>query len=292
MALVRFWGVRGSIPTPGPSTVRYGGNTSCVELRIDRKLFIMDAGSGLRLLGNYLLKNTDKIEGHIFISHMHWDHIQGFPFFTPAFIPGNTFTIYGAEETDKSLSTIISEQMNPTYFPIQLEDMQAEIQFKRLVEGLYKVDDIEVETMYVNHPGPALGYKFNIDGKPVVYVSDNEPFRSSIIPEDASKDEMVIGEDGARKLIEFARGAALFIHDAQYTHHEYEKHVTWGHSPVDYTVDIAAKANVKRLILYHHDPTHNDETVDKMLSHARKIGNEKNEQMKIYAAYEGLELTL
>ncbi|MBD3224719.1 MAG: MBL fold metallo-hydrolase [Caldithrix sp.] len=289
MALVKFWGVRGSISTPGPSTVRYGGNTSCVSIEVQNNLFILDAGTGIRLLGNELMRKKQPVNANIFISHMHWDHIQGIPFFKPAFVKGNSFNIYGPKDTEKGLSKILADQMNPTYFPVELSDMGSKLTFKTLVEGQYTIAGISLECLYVNHPGNALGYKFIIDGKAIVYISDNEPFPSAL-NHPISSSEAVIGEDGSEKLVDFIENADILIHDAQYTWKEYQNKVTWGHSPIDYTVDIGARADVHRLVLFHHDPMHDDSTIDKLLSYAREKSMELNPSMKIYAASEGLEL--
>ncbi|MBN1408127.1 MAG: MBL fold metallo-hydrolase [Calditrichaceae bacterium] len=290
MATLKFWGVRGSIPTPGPETVRYGGNTSCAELRHNDKLFILDAGSGLRVLGNDLLKTGSPITAHIFISHMHWDHIQGIPFFTPAFIPNNHFTFYGSEPAGKDLLTVIADQMDPTYFPIEMKDMGSTMEFKPLFEGTYKIDGIKVEALYVNHPGNALGYKFHLNKKTLVYISDNEPFLTADNNDDP--DQVLLGEDGNQKLINFIHDADVLIHDAQYTQDEYENKITWGHSPVEYTVDIAIKSGVKKLVLFHHDPLHNDDMIDQMLQLARHHVQNNSSLIEIIAASEGLTIDI
>jgi len=286
MTFLKFWGVRGSIPTPGPTTIRYGGNTSCLEIRDKQHLFILDAGSGIRDLGNELLKEQTSITGHIFISHMHWDHIQGIPFFAPAFIPGNRFTFYGAEDVDKNLQKIISGQMDPSYFPIELNDMGAKLTFSALHEGRFEIDSISVETIFVNHPGNALGYKFHIHNKTIIYISDNEPF--TMVPESETED--YVGEDGNEKLQKFISGAHILIHDAQYTPEEYQKHITWGHSPYSYPVNLAVEGGVQQLILFHHDPLHNDDKVDAILAAARKLALDKGSSLEILAAREGLTL--
>ncbi|MBN2424713.1 MAG: MBL fold metallo-hydrolase [Calditrichaceae bacterium] len=289
MTKIRFWGVRGSIPTPGPSTVRYGGNTSCVEVSYNDSLIILDAGSGLRELGQDLLKRTPPIKANIFISHMHWDHIQGIPFFTPAFVPGNQFNFYGGEEPDKDLATIIADQMDPTYFPVELKDMGAELTFNGLYEGQYKINGYRVDTIYLNHPGNALGYKFYFDDKTLIYISDNEPYKSYLLSQ-KEPEEILIGEDATQKLINFLQGTDLLIHDAQYTKDEYLKKVTWGHSPVDYTVYLALQAKVKHLVLFHHDPMHDDITIDRLLEQAQK--SVKDTLIKISAAYENMIIEL
>jgi len=289
MAVIKFWGVRGSIPTPGPTSVRYGGNTSCIELRHDNKLFILDAGSGIRGLGHELMKQKGPVQAAILISHMHWDHIQGIPFFTPAFIPGNQFVFYGAEETDKELETIIAGQMDPTYFPIEMKDMASKLEFQRLVEGRHQIDGIWVETLFVNHPGNALGYKIHFNDKSIVYISDNEPF---ITPPASTAGNMYIGEDGNQKLINFIKGSHVLIHDSQYTPEEYRTHMTWGHSPFDYTVKLGIEASVDTLILFHHDPLHSDDMIDDMLKEAIQLSKSAPNPIKVLAASEGMSITI
>ncbi len=290
MTKIRFWGVRGSIPTPGPSTVHYGGNTSCVEINHRDKMIILDAGSGLRELGLDLMKRQGPVKAGIFISHMHWDHIQGIPFFTPAFIPGNEFTFYGSQEPNKDLATIIADQMDPTYFPVELRDMGATLNFQGLYEGQHDWNGITLETLYLNHPGNALGYKFYFDQKTLVYISDNEPYHSYLNHQEENKEEVLIGEDGTRKLIDFIKKSDLLIHDAQYTKDEYVSKVTWGHSPVDFTVNLAMEADVKHLVLFHHDPMHDDHKVDKILHEARSLSS--GHPIKISAAKEQMMLEL
>jgi len=295
MAYLKFWGVRGSIPTPGPQTSRYGGNTPCLELNYDgENFFILDAGSGIRALGQHLMTLGKSIKSHIFISHMHWDHIQGIPFFVPAFIPGNEFTFHGAQEADMKLEDILSDQMNPVNFPVQIDEMSSKFVFENLYEGNYEFNGIKVETLYLNHPGYALGYKFYVNGKAVVYISDNEPY--PVYPNTSqdtdNPDEIQIVEDNNQRLINFAKDTHIFVHDAQYTPEEYKTKYQWGHSPYDYTVKVAMEANVNTLVLFHHDPVHDDDFIDKMIDSAKKISWQSGSNMKIIGAREGLELSL
>jgi phosphoribosyl 1,2-cyclic phosphodiesterase len=295
MNYIKFWGVRGSIPTPGPSTMRYGGNTPCVELRYSKeKIFILDAGSGIRELGQHLVKQKKPIKSNIFISHLHWDHIQGIPFFVPAFVPGNEFTIHGAEEADVTLEDIFHQQMNKVNFPIQFDELMAKFKFHPLFQGNYKIDGISLDTMYLNHPGNALGYKFQINNKIVVYISDNEPFPTypagSQDLDDLSRAQYV--EDNNQRLINFVLDSDFLIHDAQYTPQEYKSKYQWGHSPYDYTVKIALQSRVKTLILFHHDPVHDDNFIDSILEASKKISWQAGSNMKIIAAQEGLEISL
>lgn len=289
----KFWGVRGSIPTPGPETVGYGGNTSCGELVLDDgSMIIFDMGSGIRVLGNDLMKRGKKpVEAIILLSHTHWDHIQGFPFFVPAFIPGNKILICGCEEADIKLETIIKDQMKSAYFPVELSDMPAAIGFKRLYEGRFKISGARVDTMYLNHPGFTLAYRVEYNGKSVVYASDNEPYpiQSSDAPEMAGMKYQ--GKDNHR-IIEFSKNCDLLIHDCQYTPEQYKTKVGWGHSPYDYVTEIAWKANVKRLAVHHHDPSHDDAFVDSIVNSVKNLLREKGARTEAFGAREGLEIEL
>lgn len=294
---IKFWGVRGSIPTPGPRTIRYGGNTSCVEIKFpDLPRFIIDAGSGIRELGKELLKIKDPIKSYIFLSHFHWDHIQGLPFFKAAFKPGNHFVIYGCDEPDVDLTKIISMQMNPIYFPVAVEDMGAKLEFCTINQGSYDVEGVNVQTHFMNHPGYTLGFRFNYLGKSIVYISDNEPYlqnqQSDNDPEslEAMFEKFVDDKEG--RLVDFISGADLLIHDTQYFPEEYEQRITWGHSPYTYTVDLAVKAQVKHLVLFHHDPDHDDDTVDEMARLSRERLTSHNYNIPCHPAREGEVITL
>ena len=274
MAYVKFWGVRGSIPTPGSSTSRYGGNTPCVELNYgDDNFFILDAGSGIRELGQHLLTLGKPVKSHIFISHMHWDHIQGIPFFVPAYIPGNQFVFHGAQEADLTLEDILADQMNPVNFPVQITEMSSKFDFEPMYEG---------------------EYKFDVNDKKVLYISDNEPY--PVHPE-ATQDtddleQSMFVEDSNQRLINFAKDVDVFIHDAQYTPDEYKTKVQWGHSPYDYTVKIALGAKVKTLVLFHHDPLHDDAFVDSIVEASKKISWQAGSNMRIMGADEGMKIPL
>jgi phosphoribosyl 1,2-cyclic phosphodiesterase len=225
---------------------------------------------------------------------MHWDHIQGIPFFVPAYIPGNQFVFHGAQEADLSLEDILADQMNPVNFPVQITEMSSKFEFEPMYEGEYKFEGIKVEAMYLNHPGYALGYKFYINDKTVVYISDNEPY--PVHPETTqdtdNPEQTLFVEDSNQRLLNFAKDVDVFIHDAQYTPDEYKTKVQWGHSPYDYTVKVALGAKVKTLVLFHHDPLHDDAFVDSIVEASKKISWQAGSNMRIMGAEEGLEIPL
>lgn len=245
--VVNFWGVRGSIATPGKETVHYGGNTSCVEMRVAGKRLIFDGGTGLRLLGKSLLPEMP-VEAYLFFTHSHWDHIQGFPFFVPAFIPGNSFHLYGAIAPNGStMKQRLSDQMLHPNFPIPLQGMRSNLKFYDLKPGdAIAVDDIAIETAHLNHPSEAIGYRVSWRGGTAVYCTDTEHFPDRL-------DDNVL---------QLARNADLLIYDATYTDEEYYHPKTpkmgWGHSTWQEAVKVAKATGVKQLAIFHHDPAHDD----------------------------------
>ncbi len=288
---IHFWGTRGSIPTPGPQTIKYGGNTSCVEVRLrGDSIIILDAGSGIRELGEHLLKNNSCIAGHIFLTHFHWDHIQGLPFFAPAFSAGNRFTIYGYEDKEGKLGKILSDQMESIYFPVPLRKFGASIQFQPLKEGSYVIEDFHLKTVHLNHPGNSIGYLITHRDKTVGYLTDNEFVSNSTEREHDSHhgplDEFNI------KIIDTIRGADLIIIDAQYTKEEYEQKRGWGHSHYENVLDILLAADVKQVALFHHDPSHSDTIVDRMVQNCQRIIEKRGQQLHCLGAQEGLEVHL
>jgi phosphoribosyl 1,2-cyclic phosphodiesterase len=254
---VRFWGVRGSIATPGPTTVRYGGNTPCLEVRAGQRLIILDCGTGLRGLGNALMAERRPIDADIFFSHMHWDHIQGFPFFTPAFIPGNAFRIYGQNKGEQSVRAVLEGQMTDPNFPVPLSIMRSALSFHAITAGdVVELGDVRVVTTPLNHPGGCLGIRIEYAGGAFVYATDTEHDASG-----ATLDE---------HLVELARGADALVYDAMYTDEEYQRgKIGWGHSTYSEALRIARAARVRRLYLFHHDPTHDDDYLDNRLAEAR-----------------------
>ena len=285
---IRFWGTRGSIAKPGPSTVRFGGNTSCVEVRSDSgTIIILDCGTGAHGLGQSLMKSgANSLRGHILITHTHWDHIQGIPFFDPLFVPGNEWDIYAPRGLGSSLRESLAGQMQYTYFPVTLEELGAAISYHDLVEGIFEIGDIKVRTRYMNHPALTLGYRLEVDGVSVVYACDHEPHSRQYAQGTGTMSEQ------DRRHIEFMTGADLVIHDAQYTTAEYPDKFGWGHTTVACAVDMCRRAGVRRLALTHHDPLRSDDRVDAL---REEIGTSlpRNERpMEVFAAAEGMVVEL
>lgn len=266
---IEYWGVRGSIATPGKDTVVYGGNTACVSVELDDTLLIFDAGTGIRVCGNYLLSKGKSITGSIFISHTHWDHIQGFPFFVPAYIPGNTFTLYGppSDVQNQSLKQIMEFQTSYEYFPISLSQLGATINYVDCKEGKIEIDGFEMYSCRINHPVACLAYKVVYNGKIFIYGGDHEPFRNiyrdsdagSDMDEDFLKELDQNAEEQNKKIIEFCKNADVVSWDGQYTDEEYEAKKGWGHSSFSTDLELAEKAGIKHIILTHHEPMNSDE---------------------------------
>ena len=285
---VTFWGTRGSIATPGPDTVRYGGNTSCVSIRTDGgTLIVIDCGTGARALGRHLLAEAgdQTVDGHIFVSHTHWDHIQGFPFFEPLFRPGSTWHVYGPAGFGRSFADILAGQMQYSYFPISVDQLAADVTHHDLTEGVFEVGDAVVRTQYLNHPALTLGYRIEADHATVVYAADHEPHDGSLA---AGGDMTRSRHDDAHA--EFAADADLLIHDAQYVADEYEARRGWGHSTIEYVVDVARAASVGQVALFHHDPSRTDDQLDRALDDARERAVRAGYGGTIVAAAEGMQI--
>ena len=285
---VQFWGTRGSIATPVPSMARYGGNTSCIEVRsAGGTLVIVDCGTGGHSLGQNLIAAGAKgLRGHILISHTHWDHIQGIPFFAPLFVPGNEWDIYGPKGLGQSLRETLAGQMQYTYFPVTLDQCGAKIRYHDLVEGTFDIDDIKVSTHYLNHPALTLGYRLEADGVTVVYCCDHEPHSRML----ATGHGDITGQD--LRYAKFFNRADLLIHDAQYTAEEYPAKVGWGHSTVEYVMKLGQYAEVKRVALTHHDPLRDDDAIDRLLASIRARLGENTSSLDVFAAVEGQVLEL
>jgi phosphoribosyl 1,2-cyclic phosphodiesterase len=298
---VTFWGVRGSIPCPGPATVRYGGNTACLELRVGdgNRLVIIDAGSGIRPLGDSLVKNDlpkGPIRTTIFLSHTHWDHIMGFPFFTPIYIPGTKLEICGpvTYEEDK-LDTVVGAQLSYRYFPVRQEELAADISYLELKEGTRDLGDgLRVTTKYLNHPILVLGYRFEYRGRVFCTAYDHEMFQNvfEMAPDQPGYDAESVREGALaareenEKVARFFQGADLLVHDTQYTAKEYQKKKGWGHSTFESAINAAHKAGVKHLVLFHHDPLRTDGELTALVrAYTRAL--EGRTALKVSVAQEG-----
>jgi ribonuclease BN (tRNA processing enzyme) len=269
--------------------VRYGGNTPCIEVRTSAGwLIVLDAGTGIRELGRSLIERAKgaPIRGDIFLTHVHWDHIQGIPFFGPLFQRGNHFTIWGSKSLEPNLDRVVRSQMSSVVFPVAFEQLDATVEFCELGEGRRTANGYEVSALEVRHPGGALGYRFaeGSNGAPaLVYISDNE------LGVGATYDTR---SDWRRKLVEFVRGARVLVHDSTYTAAEYAQHHGWGHSTYGEAVDLALDAGVETLVLFHHKPERTDDEVDTILADCRAAVERRGGRLRIVAAAEGMTLTV
>ena len=286
--VVRFWGTRGSIAKAGPTTVRYGGNTSCVEVRsASGTLVVLDCGTGAHNLGQVLSGAEPGVTaGHILLTHTHWDHIQGLPFFQPLFAPDDNWTVLGPRGFGPSLREALAGQMQYTYFPVSLGQLGNRVRYYDLEESTFLIGDIRVTARYLNHTALTLGYRLEVDGVTLVYATDHEPHSRQL----ATGRGELTGED--RKHAEFVAGADLLIHDSQYLASEYPAKVNWGHSTVEYVLAIAQSAGVRQLALYHHDPLRDDAAIDGIVCSARAQLAEAASPLTVCAAAEGAIITL
>jgi phosphoribosyl 1,2-cyclic phosphodiesterase len=294
---LKFWGTRGSISVPGPSTLRYGGNTTCVEVRADGEIIVLDAGSGIRPLGLALEKEfrTQPIKLSLLITHAHWDHIQGLPFFAPAYEKKNEICVCGYDGVDTSFSEIMAEPMKAPFFPIAMRELSARINIRKLTEMEFSAGKLQVRAKFVNHPGVCAGYRIFTSADSIAFLPDHEPYRflhsaraNRIRPEQARK--IATGEQIS--LVQFLRGSDILILDAQYTDAEYESHIGWGHGSVSSAVSLALDAEVRKLLLFHHDPSHDDTRVDAMVDNARRLVGESGKELEVDGAREGEEVLL
>jgi phosphoribosyl 1,2-cyclic phosphodiesterase len=270
---VRFWGVRGSTPTPQVENLRYGGNTSCVEVRINGNIYIFDCGTGFRNLGKSLSKEFGPkgFHAHIFLSHFHWDHIQGIPFFVPLYENRENYFFFHSSSRTRGLQRAIEEQMSDPYFPVDMTEMAAHRNFYDIEEDKIAFDDCVVQSMWLNHPQGCLGFRIETESKVIVYATDNEPGHP-------------VFDKNVRKL---AQGADVLIYDAQYLPEQYEATKRgWGHSHWREAVNIVMESGAKELVLFHHDPDHSDACIDKIVKTAGE------HYSKVRAASEGMEIKL
>lgn len=277
-----FWGTRGSIPTPGPHTTRYGGNTACISISgADGRLTILDAGSGLRPLGTELMgRLKHPLAADILLSHTHWDHIQGLPFFKPLSAKGNRIRVYGAAQDGVPLRDILRRQMDPMVFPVPLEALAAKIEVQDIEEGDVSLRDFRVCAFRLRHPGTTLGYRLGPanGGREIAYVTDNELGTGGTYP---------VSDDWRERLVQFLAGTDTLIHDAMYSDEFIRVRAGWGHSTPRQAVDLAAEAACARLILFHHEPEHDDATVDRLLADARDHARRVAPKLVVEAAMEG-----
>ena len=288
---IRFWGVRGSIAAAGPETARYGGNTPCVEARADDgTLLIFDCGTGARKLG-IALAHGGPVRAHLFISHTHADHIQGLPFFLPEFVPGSHLTVYGPAGIDRSFPSALGGQMDYAYFPVPMDQLPATVEIVELGEGEFSIGTVRIQTQFLNHTAPTLGYRVTAGGATLVYATDHESHDGATWRPDRaadSIDESDLLHAGDKRHAAFLRDADLVIHDAQYHGPDYPAKAGWGHSTIEYAVDIARVARVQRLVLFHHDPGRDDAGIDALVRAARR----RSGTLDVTAAVEGDEMVI
>ncbi|HVZ71237.1 MAG TPA: MBL fold metallo-hydrolase [Polyangia bacterium] len=301
---VKFWGVRGSLPVPGRKTERYGGNTSCVEVRsASGTRVVVDAGTGIRKLGKEIAADdAGPSEVHLLISHTHWDHIQGLPFFSPLYQKGNKLQVYARKRDDLHLRAVFASQTDDPYFPIPFEEAKADVAFSELSDNAkFEISDVKVTSARLNHPYVATAYRLSVDGKSVVYVSDTAPF-SDILFEDqfvaqppgpgaelpaADKKKLAKMREGVVRLCE---GADLVVYDTMFTPEDYKKQPHFGHSRPSDAVQICHEAGAKQLVLFHHAPERADAEIDAILAETRAATKRDGVKLDVVAAYEGLEL--
>ncbi len=278
--IIRCWGSRGSIAVSGKEFTKYGGDTTCLEVRSDSgDLIIIDAGTGIRALGSKLVREKRR-DINLLLTHAHWDHLSGFPFFKPIYRKDYEIKVYGPQATQVSLKKIISKTMTAPYFPIELEDINARITFLGMGHKSYSIGSVKIETIPLSHPNQGVGYRLEEDGKSFVFLTDNElNYRHPYGLE-------------YRDYVKFSKGADLLYHDAEYSREEYRETKGWGHSVYLDTVDLALDAGVKTLGLFHLNQERSDAGVRKIERECRKVIRERGSKMKCFAVAEGMEVKL
>ena len=273
---LRCWGTRGSIPTPGPETVRYGGNTTCFEIQHNGDRLIFDAGSGIRPLGlDIVEKGPDTI--HIFLTHFHWDHIQGFPFFAPLYDHEDSIKVVGPKQKDIDVQNLFAGQMGPIYFPVPFSVVAATMDFEHLNDGEYELGDARMRVMRVKHPSFVIAYRVEVGGKSICLIPDNE----------IDGNMYDVGPDWEKRIVDFVGDADLLVHDSMYTEEEYERRAGWGHSTFSQSVRLAEEGGVKQLLFFHHDPTRTDDQLDEIVARMRDDTLARGSDLVIGAATEG-----
>jgi len=290
--LVSFWGTRGSVSTPGRITEKYGGNTPCVAVRCQDIQIIFDAGTGIRNLGIELMSEIREAKYppslHLFLSHTHWDHIQGLPFFLPSYYKDTKLTIYGSPKKERFLASILKKQMDYDFFPVSMSDFSAEISIKEITNEVIHLGPLVIEWQeQICHPGGSVRYKVNLNGRKVVYATDVELDQIFVSHEDNEDNKAL-----AREYLDFIFDADLLIADAQYTEREYPEKVGWGHSSVPVLLDIAYRSHVKQLVVFHHDPQHSDKFLDELWMKHRSNYRSGDRKMDLFWAREGMTLAV
>jgi phosphoribosyl 1,2-cyclic phosphodiesterase len=284
---VTFWGTRGSIPTPGAHTARYGGNTPCVAVEGGKgQLVILDAGTGIRALGLKLVEQQNgALNAEILLSHTHWDHIQGLPHFKPFFAPGNEVRIWGSRQGTASLEAILRQQMDPAVFPVPLDALSAKLTVKQVEGNDFSIGEFRVRTFRLRHPGTTFGYRLTpaAGGPSMAYVTDNEL---------GSGGHYETGPSWRKDFVAFLRDVELLIHDAMYSPEELAGHRGWGHSTYEEAVALAVEAGARRLVLFHHEPEHDDTAMDALVAAALRVAKKNGGPAEVLAAQEGMQLTL
>lgn len=279
---VRCWGTRGSIPSPGPKTVAHGGNTTCLEVCSAERRLIFDAGSGIRPLGIDLVeKGPDAIS--IFLTHFHWDHIQGFPFFAPLYDSEDSIKVIGPKQKDIDVQNLFAGQMGPIYFPVPFSFVAAEMEFEHLNDGSYDIGEFTLDVMRVRHPSFVLGYRIKVGGEVICFIPDNE------------LDGDMYGEldpGFESRIIDFVGDADLLLHDSMYTEEEYPSRVGWGHSTFEQTLRLAMEAGVKKVLFTHHDPVRTDYELDALVAKMREDAARVGNGLQVEAAKEGIDYRL
>jgi phosphoribosyl 1,2-cyclic phosphodiesterase len=279
---IRFWGTRGSIPVPGKSAAKYGGNTPCVELRSADNLFILDGGSGMRELGNKLIQENTVKDIHILISHYHWDHIQGIPFFKPLYNKNYNLVFYGLSTSHYSLEKLLSSQMAPEHFPISIEEVSASVQFRNIYpDDNLEFGELKITTYQANHPSVTLVYKFEKGNKSFIYMTDNE-----------LKFEQNKNSVEYKNLVEFCRGCDYLIHDAMFDEESEQNSRGWGHSSNISLAEFAIHCNTKNIVLFHYNPDYSDQKINTLLQETKKYFKSRKSLINCIASKEGLEIKL
>jgi len=278
--IIRFWGARGSIPVSGKEYLKYGGNTTCVEIETkNKKTIIIDSGTGIRKLGNKLVKENKK-KYNIIFTHSHWDHILGFPFFKPLYIKGTEIEMYGCPFSQESIKKIISGMMNPPYFPVDFSRVKSKISYSNYCEKEFEIDSVRIKPILLSHPNQGMGYKFSEDGKSFVFLTDNE---------------LTYKHSGGLEFNDyriFCENADLLVHDSEYTSEEYKFTKTWGHSVYTDAIKLAIESKVKRFVLWHHNQERTDIQLDKIIDNCKTIAKKTGLNLDIFAAQEEMEIEL